>query len=55
MKTGEVVMARARCGIGVGLFAAMVMPLAVVAQDIADIDYEHLSLRGIGFDCEFSA
>ena len=43
-------MARMRCGIGLGFFVAMAMPFSLAAQDIADIDYENLSLRGFGFD-----
>jgi opacity protein-like surface antigen len=35
----------------VGLFAAIAVPVGSAAQqDIADIDYAHLSFRGIGFD-----
>ena len=43
-------MGRASSWIGVGLFAAMVLPLRGAAQDVADIDYEHLAFRGFGLD-----
>lgn len=43
-------MGRVCSWIAVGICAAMTSPLVGAAQDIADIDYEHLAFRGIGFD-----
>jgi hypothetical protein len=45
------VLSKARRWIGMCLFAALVIPMGSSAQqDIADIDYAHLSFRGFGFD-----
>jgi hypothetical protein len=41
-------MSRLRTWMGVALLS--VIPAAAAGQDIADIDYEHLSFRGFGFD-----
>ena len=43
-------MGRVRSCIGLVVFSAMTSPLMGAAQDIADIDYEHLAFRGIGLD-----
>ena len=43
-------MAYGRFWIAVWTCAVLTVPSALVGQDIADIDYEHLSFRGFGFD-----
>lgn len=43
-------MALLRSGIGLWLCAVLTLPASLSAQEIADIDYEHLSFRGFGFD-----
>ncbi len=43
-------MVRVSTWIGVGMAVAVMTPLGGAAQDIANIDYEHLSFRGFGFD-----
>ena len=38
----------------IGLAVSIVqLPMGAVAQDLADLDYEHLSFRGIGFDAGY--
>ncbi|MDA0328516.1 MAG: hypothetical protein O2958_05855 [Gemmatimonadetes bacterium] len=46
---GEAVISRVTW-LGAVLCALMVAPSNGTAQDIADLDYEHLSFRGFGFD-----
>lgn len=43
-------MAYGRFWIGVWTCVVLIVPSGLVGQDIADIDYEHLSFRGFGFD-----
>ena len=43
-------MAYRRSRIGLCVCAALIVPSWVAGQDIPDIDYEHLSFRGFGFD-----
>jgi hypothetical protein len=42
-----------RTWIGVLSLAALLWPAVARTQDLADLDYEHLSYRGIGFDVGF--
>jgi len=43
-----------RCGrVGLWTFAALGLPAWVGAQDLADLDYEHLSFRGFGLDAGY--
>lgn len=43
-------MVRVRTWIGGASLAVLMVPAGGVAQDISDINYEHLSFRGLGFD-----
>lgn len=43
-------MSRVRGMLGVVACASVLVPAGVVGQELADLDYEHLSFRGFGFD-----
>lgn len=43
-------MARVRGMLGVVACASLLVPPGVTGQELADLDYEHLSFRGFGFD-----